>query len=96
MPQTLTNAATQETPFSLSSAGLVVIAESAKTAAFRAFRELARLLRVSDDELTHVIGIGRTTPYAWERVGREPRPNTVRRLYQYRYVGSGSGLDCQY
>ena len=83
MPQTVTNAASQGTSSSLSIDRFAVIAESARTGAFRAFRELGRLLRVSDDELTHVVGIGRTTPYAWERVGREPRPNTVRRLYQY-------------
>jgi transcriptional regulator with XRE-family HTH domain len=48
----------------------------------RAFRELTNLLGISSAQLGDLVGIGRTTPYAWERSHRRPRIRTVRRLYQ--------------
>lgn len=49
---------------------------------YRAFKELADWLDADDEEIAHAVGIGRTTPYAWRRDGHEPRPATVRKLYE--------------
>lgn len=51
--------------------------------AFRAFRDLRRWIDASDEEIADMVGIGRTTPYAWRRQGHEPRPSTTQRLYEY-------------
>jgi DNA-binding XRE family transcriptional regulator len=57
--------------------------------AFRAFTELRQWLRLSVPETASLVGVRRTTPNAWERDGREPRPATARRLYQlHALVGS--------
>jgi transcriptional regulator with XRE-family HTH domain len=48
-----------------------------------AFRELKDWLGISYEETAEVSGIGRTTPYSWER-GRVPRASTVRALYELR------------
>lgn len=50
--------------------------------ALKAFRDLARWLELPDDVMAGLVGIGRTTPYAWARRGSEGRPATTRRLYQ--------------
>lgn len=50
--------------------------------AFRAFTELRTWLHLSVDEAADLVGVGRTTPNAWERDGREPQPRTARRLFQ--------------
>lgn len=51
--------------------------------AYQAFKDLARWLEAEDGEVAKAVGIGRTTPYSWKRDGREPRADTVRRLYEY-------------
>jgi len=50
--------------------------------AFTAFTELSRWLRLTVDDTAQLVGVGRTTPYTWQRDGREPQPATARRLYQ--------------
>lgn len=52
------------------------------SSAYRAFKELAAWLLLDDGDLAVVIGVGRTTPYTWERERREPRAETARRLFQ--------------
>jgi hypothetical protein len=54
--------------------------------AFRAFKDLGAWLNAGDDQIADMLGVGRTTPYAWKREGREPRPETARRTYEYRAV----------
>jgi DNA-binding XRE family transcriptional regulator len=62
---------------------LAVIAEpEPHSNAYRAFKELAAWLLLDDGDLSVVIGVGRTTPYTWERERREPRAETARRLFQ--------------
>lgn len=51
--------------------------------AYQAFKELARWLEADEQDVANAIGIGRTTPSSWKRDGREPRADTVRRLYEY-------------
>lgn len=53
-----------------------------RSRSFRAFKDLGRWLALSDTEVATMVGIRRTTAYAWERDGHEPRPATVRRLMQ--------------
>lgn len=52
------------------------------SSAYLAFKELAGWLLLGDEDLAAAIGVGRTTPYTWERERREPRAETARRLYQ--------------
>jgi len=52
------------------------------SSAYLAFKELASWLLLDDEDLAAAIGVGRTTPYTWEREQREPRAETARRLYQ--------------
>jgi hypothetical protein len=47
-----------------------------------AFKDLVRWLRSTDEEIAAMIGVGRTTAYAWQREGRSPRPRTARALHQ--------------
>jgi hypothetical protein len=54
--------------------------------AYRAFKELGGWLSTGDDQIADMLGIGRTTPYAWKRDRREPRPETARRVYEYHAV----------
>jgi len=54
--------------------------------AYRAFKDLGVWLNAGDDQVADMLGIGRTTPYAWKREGREPRPETARRIYEYHAV----------
>jgi len=67
----------------LSSAGYP---ESAKSGvgsrAYLVFKQLGVWLQASDDEVADAVGIGRTTPYAWQRDRRTPTPRTLRRVYQ--------------
>jgi DNA-binding XRE family transcriptional regulator len=49
---------------------------------FRRFTELRHWLGLSSDEAADLLGIGRTTPNAWERDGRRPRARTARKLAQ--------------
>lgn len=55
-------------------------------AAFEAFKELGSWLMADDGEIAAMVGIGRTTAYAWARDGHEPRPATARRIYEHRAV----------
>lgn len=57
--------------------------EVAPPRAYLAFKDLADWLSADEAEIADMVGIGRTTPYAWHRDGREPRPSTVRRLYEF-------------
>jgi DNA-binding XRE family transcriptional regulator len=54
--------------------------------AYAAFKALGRWLRLNDDDLAELVGVGRTTPYSWERAGHEPRAETARRLYQFHHT----------
>jgi hypothetical protein len=54
--------------------------------AYAAFKDLGRWLMLDDTAVARMVGIKRTTPYAWERQGSEPRPATVRRLLQHHAV----------
>lgn len=58
----------------------------AEPSAYAAFKDLGRWLQAHDDEVADAVGVGRTTPYAWNRDGHEPRAATVRRLYEYHAV----------
>jgi DNA-binding XRE family transcriptional regulator len=59
-----------------------------RSKAFRAFTELRRWLRLTATEAADLIGVKRTTPNAWQREGREPRPASARRLYQLHSIVS--------
>jgi hypothetical protein len=50
--------------------------------AFQAFTELKTWLNLTTVEAAELVGVKRTTPSAWARDGREPRPSSGRRLYQ--------------
>lgn len=52
------------------------------SSAYLAFKELAGWLLLDNEDLAAALGVGRTTPYTWEREQREPRAETARRLYQ--------------
>jgi hypothetical protein len=43
-----------------------------------AFQRLRDALPITDDELALVVGVGRTTPYKWNREGSSPQPKTLR------------------
>jgi hypothetical protein len=68
---------------SLSPTPIAAVTLSAPTTprAVRAFQEIRDILGVSDRDAADAVGVGRTTPYTWIR-GREPRPSTVRQLYE--------------
>jgi hypothetical protein len=53
-----------------------------KSRAFTMFDELRGWLSLTTQETARLVGVGRTTPLAWEREGRDPRPGHARRLYQ--------------
>jgi DNA-binding XRE family transcriptional regulator len=57
--------------------------------AFEMFTELREWLNLTTEEAAALIGVGRTTPLAWERAGHEPRPATARRLYQAHSIVQG-------
>ena len=61
-------------------------ANSLGARAYAAFKDLGRWLMLDDPTVASMVGIKRTTPYAWEREGRQPRPTTVRRLLQHHAV----------
>jgi hypothetical protein len=54
--------------------------------AYAAFKDLGRWLMLDDPTVARMVGIKRTTPYAWVRESREPRPATVRLLLQHHAV----------
>jgi DNA-binding transcriptional regulator YiaG len=56
--------------------------------AFTMFDEIREWLSLTTDETARLVGVGRTTPLAWEREGREPRPASARRLYQVHSIVS--------
>jgi hypothetical protein len=62
------------------------LATSLGARAYAAFKDLGRWLMLDDPSVARMVGIKRTTPYAWEREGRQPRPATVRRLMQHHAV----------
>jgi len=47
---------------------------------FRAFNDLKGWLSLTSRQLAELLGIKRTTPNAWDREGRKPRPETQLRL----------------
>lgn len=51
--------------------------------AYEAFKALGRWLDADDAAIADMVGVGRTTPYAWKRDGREPRAATTQRIYEY-------------
>jgi hypothetical protein len=51
--------------------------------AFAAFKALGRWLGADDAAIADMVGVGRTTPYAWKRAGHEPRAGTAQRIYEY-------------
>ncbi len=53
-----------------------------RSQAYGQFLELAQWLDRNRAETADLLGIGRTTPSAWERDGREPQARHARRLYQ--------------
>ncbi|MFL5962590.1 MAG: helix-turn-helix domain-containing protein [Gaiellaceae bacterium] len=60
-----------------------------KSRAFKMFNELREWLNLTTQETATLVGVGRTTPLAWERDGREPQPAHARQLYQvHSIVGS--------
>lgn len=63
-------------------ARLVVGPELGKTRAYRTFVELADWLGLTQAQTADLLGMGRTTPLAWNREGHEPQPARARRLYQ--------------
>jgi hypothetical protein len=70
----------QSTPFTMEPASR---SSSHEPPAHRAFKDLGRWLAADDGDIAEMVGIGRTTPYAWRRDGHEPRIGTVQRLYEY-------------
>ena len=60
----------------------VVARPARKSRAFEMFSDVRDWLNLTTEEAATLVGVGRTTPLAWERDGREPRPARARRLYQ--------------
>lgn len=59
---------------------------------FKAFADLKEWLQLSSKQLTTLLGIKRTTPNAWDREGRSPRPATQLRLdLLHRYISDLAG-----
>jgi hypothetical protein len=63
--------------------------EAALIEPFKAFTELKQWLKLSSHQLTSLLGIKRTTPNAWKREGRTPRPETEYRLRKLHAYVSG-------
>lgn len=53
-----------------------------RSRAFSAFKDIGAWMSIDDADVASLVGIRRTTPYSWEREGREPRASTIRRLLQ--------------
>ena len=68
---------------------LAAVEPGPRSPAFRAFKQLGRWLDASDDEVATAVGVGRTTPYSWERMSRPPSPRTTRRLHQLHSLVAG-------
>lgn len=80
----------EPTPFSIAPAHAVVLAVAApapiastEPTAYKAFKDLASWLEAEDSQIADMVGIGRTTPYAWKREGHEPRAATAQRIYEH-------------
>jgi hypothetical protein len=78
----------------------LVVATISRSASFRKFKDVARWLGLSDEAAAELVGVGRTTPYSWERRAHEPRPSKAGRLFEYHALLSSlvrrlgaSGLD---
>jgi hypothetical protein len=54
--------------------------------AYQACKAIGEWLGAGDEEVADAVGIGRTTPYAWRRDGREPRRGTAQRIYEFHAV----------
>ena len=54
--------------------------------AYAAFKDLGRWLMLTDPDIARMVGIKRTTAYAWERDDTTPRPATVRTLMQHHAI----------
>jgi len=61
----------------------ITLATVPRSAAYSKFKQVAGWLGVSDLEAARIVGVGRTTPYAWERDAHEPRPSRAGKLYEY-------------
>jgi hypothetical protein len=61
----------------------VHVANISRSASFRKFKDIALWLGLSDEEAAELVGVGRTTPYSWERRAHEPRPSKAGRLFEY-------------
>jgi transcriptional regulator with XRE-family HTH domain len=55
--------------------------KAAPARAWGTFSDLKEQLGMTQEELADAVGVGRTTPYQWQR-GREPQPRHGRRLYE--------------
>lgn len=53
-----------------------------RSRAYAEFVELAGWLNMTLEETADLLAVGRTTPFTWEREGREPQPRRARRLHQ--------------
>jgi hypothetical protein len=78
------------TPYVLPHAGAtaplpetVLVAGLSRSAAFRKFKEVGLWLGLSDEAAAQLMGVGRTTPYSWERRAHAPRPSKAGRLFEY-------------
>ena len=80
----------EPTPFSIAPTHAAILAVAApapiastEPAAYKAFKDLAAWLEAEDSQIADMVGIGRTTPYAWKREGHEPRAATAQRIYEH-------------
>lgn len=64
-------------------ASQVAVIQRYRSSAYKKFKDVARWLGLSDAETARLIGVGRTTPYAWEREAREVRPSKAGYLFEY-------------
>jgi hypothetical protein len=67
----------------------VTVGSIPRSVAYNKFKETANWLGVTDQEATKILGVGRTTPYAWERRAHEPRPSKAGRLFEYHALLAG-------
>lgn len=67
----------------------VTVGSIPRSVAYNKFKETANWLGVTDEEATKILGVGRTTPYAWERRAHEPRPSKAGRLFEYHALLAG-------
>ncbi len=60
-----------------------LVATLPRSVSFRKFKDVAGWLGLSDEAAAELLGVGRTTPYSWERRGHEPRPSKAGQLFEY-------------